>query len=79
MARFIKKQNCEQCTAMFDKDPGGLVEKLVNDARSLLYNIMPKIFTLSNVKRRARVFLKREVNFEDFSCNDHKIAPWIHF
>lgn len=69
---FIRKQGCENCTTMFDKDPGALVENLVNNTRGVLVNVVRKIFSLNNVKARARNFLKREINFDVFGCSKHK-------
>lgn len=72
LAGCIKKQDCETCTKMFDKDPATLVENLVNDTREVLKNVVAKIFTLNNVKSRAHKFLKREINFDVFVCSKHK-------
>lgn len=72
LARFIRNKNCDQCKAMFDKDPGTLVETLVNDTRPVLKKVIAKIFTLNNIKKRALIFLKREINFDIFSCKEHR-------
>lgn len=67
LSNYVRKNNCDLCSAVFDKDPVRLVESLVNDTRPVLQKVMSKIFTLNNVKERAR-----EINFDVFSRKEHK-------